>query len=227
MGPLQSVIPSELVSAAGGCFDRDARIPRRAPHAPIPDERAARDSAHPPALGCSFCGGYAPTPPPDQRTRRGLRGRTEPPMAPGSERVGVRARRGVGRSGCEPGRVRARMREQGPQASARGRGGRSPPQRRKSPARGQWEPRRSALVRGRVSTRAARAREPSPVQLPRGGVGAQPPTEKRNPGRVGGGAARSARSSDAHAVTQPARAREPSPAQRARGAWGAQPPTEK
>ena len=64
------------MSPVGGCFDRDARIPRRAPHTPIPDERALRAAlAHPPALGCSFCGGCAPTPPPGQRTRRGLRGR--------------------------------------------------------------------------------------------------------------------------------------------------------
>ena len=36
----------------------------RPPH-PIPEERALRAApAHPPALGCSFCGGRAPTPPP-------------------------------------------------------------------------------------------------------------------------------------------------------------------
>ncbi len=35
-----------------------------APHAPIPEEHALRAAlAHPPALGVSFCGGFAPTPP--------------------------------------------------------------------------------------------------------------------------------------------------------------------
>ena len=47
-----------------------------APPRPIPDEPALRAAlAHPPALGFSSCGGGAPTPPPDQGTRRGLRGR--------------------------------------------------------------------------------------------------------------------------------------------------------
>ena len=42
-----------------------------APPRPIPEERALRAApAHPPALGCSICGGAAPTPPPDQQRPR-------------------------------------------------------------------------------------------------------------------------------------------------------------
>ena len=55
----------ERVSSMGGC----------APHAPIPEEHALRAAlAHPPALGVSFCGGCAPTPPPDRQRNRGPEG---------------------------------------------------------------------------------------------------------------------------------------------------------
>ena len=63
-----------------------ARLWGAAPPTP-PSRRSARCAplgAHPPTLGFSLCGGGAPTPPPDQRTRRGLRRRTELPMASGS-----------------------------------------------------------------------------------------------------------------------------------------------
>ena len=62
--------PSEgdRASPAGGC----------ASHTPIPDERAARLWARPPALGCSFCGGYAPTPPNGPPHARDPRGRSGP-----------------------------------------------------------------------------------------------------------------------------------------------------
>ena len=50
----QGAFEGRRASPVGGC----------APHTPIPDERALRAAlAHPPALGFSFCGGAAPTPP--------------------------------------------------------------------------------------------------------------------------------------------------------------------
>ena len=72
-------------SPAGGC----------APHTPIPDERAARLVARPPTLGCSFCGGCAPTPPP------GLAAPPAPsPLAGEGGGEGERAQPATGASAC-------------------------------------------------------------------------------------------------------------------------------
>ena len=139
----------------------------------------------------------------------------------------MRARRGVGCLGCEPGRVRARMREQGPQASARGRGGRSPHRGGKVRRAGSGS---RAAARSSEAESAPELRGRASLRLRSfhaGAWGAQPPTEKEIRGGWVGRAARSARSAESEFAPMPRGRASPRLRSMHSGAWGAVPPTEK
>ena len=173
----------ERVSPMGGCFDRDARIPRRAPHTPIPDERALRAApAHPPALGMFYLWGLRPHAPAGSAAPPKPRGRSGP-LSPG-ERVGVRAHRGR-RDASDLSLAACLSSFDGVCGSRAGAWGAAPTENTieggwasRAAARARPSPSRAPRLRGRASPRLR--------SVHAGAWGAQPPTEKNNPGRVGG-----------------------------------------
>ena len=169
----------------GGCFDRDARIPRRAPHAPIPDERAhgrvvdARDTSQgrsgpPTRPRMFFLWGLRPHAPAGSAAPPKPRGRSGP-LSP-EERVGVRAHRGR-RDASDLSLAACLSSSDGVCGSRAGAWGAAPTENTieggwasRAAARARPSPSRAPRLRGRASPRLC--------SVHAGAWGAQPPTEK-------------------------------------------------